>query len=53
MPITEASNGSGFIHKSKLNTNGSYSVGKTWNLPELRGIQVVNVRSGIIRCCRK
>lgn len=40
----EANNGSGFIHKSKLNTNGTFSVGKTWRLPELRAIQVVNVR---------
>jgi exocyst complex component 1 len=39
----EASNGSGFIHKSKLNTNGTFSVGKTWKLRELRGAQVVNV----------
>jgi len=41
----EASNGTGFIHKSKLNTNGTFSVGKTWRLPELRAVQVVNVRS--------
>lgn len=41
--ILEANNGSGFIHKSKLNTNGTFSVGKTWRLPELRAIQVVNV----------
>ncbi|KAG6887860.1 hypothetical protein C0995_012111 [Termitomyces sp. Mi166 len=40
--ILEASNGNGFIHKSKLNTNGTFSVGKTWRLPELRAIQVVN-----------
>jgi hypothetical protein len=39
----EASNGSGFIHKSKLNTNGTFSVGKTWRLAELRGVQVTNV----------
>lgn len=39
----EASNGSGFIHKSKLNTNGTFSVGKTWKLRELRGVQIVNV----------
>jgi len=38
-----ASDGTGSIHKSKLNTNGSFSVGKTWNLSELRGIEVVNV----------
>lgn len=31
------------MHKSKLNTNGTFSVGKTWRLAELRSIQVVNV----------
>ncbi|KAG5647578.1 hypothetical protein DXG03_008931 [Asterophora parasitica] len=40
--LSQANNGSGFIHKSKLNTNGSFSVGKTWRLPELRAVQVVN-----------
>ncbi|KAF8078783.1 exocyst complex component, sec3 subunit [Lyophyllum atratum] len=40
--LSQANNGSGFIHKSKLNTNGTFSVGKTWRLPELRAIQVVN-----------
>ncbi|KAF4605051.1 hypothetical protein EYR40_003834 [Pleurotus pulmonarius] len=40
--LSQASNGSGFIHKSKLNTNGSFSVGKTWRLAELHGIQVLN-----------
>ncbi|KIK94025.1 hypothetical protein PAXRUDRAFT_828414 [Paxillus rubicundulus Ve08.2h10] len=40
--ISRASDNTGFIHKSKLNTNGSFSVGKTWKLAELRGIQVVN-----------
>lgn len=40
---SEASDGTGCIHKSKLNTNGSFSVGKTWKLSELRGVEVVNV----------
>ncbi|KAJ6509372.1 exocyst complex component Sec3-domain-containing protein [Mycena vitilis] len=40
--LSQASNGNGFLHKSKLNTNGSFSVGKTWRLPELRALQVVN-----------
>ncbi|KAG6889916.1 hypothetical protein C0992_003620 [Termitomyces sp. T32_za158] len=40
--LSQANNGSGFIHKSKLNTNGTFSVGKTWRLSELRAIQVVN-----------
>ncbi|PPQ64521.1 hypothetical protein CVT26_002060 [Gymnopilus dilepis] len=39
--LSQANNGSGFIHKSKLNTNGTFSVGKTWRLAELRAIQVV------------
>lgn len=42
--IVEAGSRSGFIHKSKLNNNGSFSVGKTWNLAELRGVEVVTVR---------
>lgn len=50
--LVEASNGSGFIHKSKLNTNGSFSVGKTWRLAELHGIQVLNVsRTSILVVC--
>ncbi|KAI0961988.1 hypothetical protein AcW1_000916 [Taiwanofungus camphoratus] len=40
--LSQASNGAGFIHKSKLNSNGSFSVGKTWKLSELRGIEVLN-----------
>ncbi|KIK07465.1 hypothetical protein K443DRAFT_673379 [Laccaria amethystina LaAM-08-1] len=40
--LSQANNGSGFIHKSKLNTNGSFSVGKTWTLSELRAVEVVN-----------
>jgi Exocyst complex component SEC3 N-terminal PIP2 binding PH len=47
----EASNGTGFIHKSKLNTNGTFSVGKTWRLAELRAIQVVDVCSILFCCC--
>ncbi|KAJ3771437.1 exocyst complex component Sec3-domain-containing protein [Lentinula raphanica] len=39
--LSQASNGSGFIHKSKLNTNGTFSVGKTWRLAELRAISVI------------
>nr|GAT61106.1 predicted protein [Mycena chlorophos] len=40
--LSQTLNGNGFLHKSKLNTNGSFSVGKTWRLPELRGLAVVN-----------
>ncbi|KAJ3989555.1 exocyst complex component Sec3-domain-containing protein [Lentinula detonsa] len=41
--LSQANNGSGFIHKSKLNTNGTFSVGKTWKLAELRAISVVGL----------
>ncbi|KAF9479714.1 exocyst complex component, sec3 subunit [Pholiota conissans] len=40
--LSQASNGSGFLHKSKKNTNDTFSVGKTWRLAELRKIEVVN-----------
>jgi hypothetical protein len=46
----EASNGMGFIHKSKLNTNGTFSVGKTWRLAELRAVQVVKVCCILFHC---
>lgn len=35
--------GEGFIHKSKMNTNNTFSIGKTWKLTELRGLEVINV----------
>ena len=41
--VVEAITGSGFIHKSKLNTNGTFSVGKTWRLAELRALNVISV----------
>jgi hypothetical protein len=41
--VVEAISGSGFIHKSKLNTNGTFSVGKTWRLVELRALNVISV----------
>ncbi|KAL1707372.1 exocyst complex component Sec3-domain-containing protein [Schizophyllum commune] len=40
--LSQSNNGSGFIHKSKMNNNGTFSVGKTWRLPELRGVTVIN-----------
>ncbi|KAI0715395.1 exocyst complex component Sec3-domain-containing protein [Earliella scabrosa] len=40
--LSRSNAGAGFIHKSKLNSNGSFSVGKTWKLTELRGIEVLN-----------
>ncbi|KIJ68210.1 hypothetical protein HYDPIDRAFT_24509 [Hydnomerulius pinastri MD-312] len=50
--ISKASDNTGFIHKSKLNTNGSFSVGKTWKLAELRGIEVINPMSFNITLAR-
>ncbi|KAJ7487422.1 exocyst complex component Sec3-domain-containing protein [Mycena galericulata] len=50
--LSQASNGNGFLHKSKLNTNGSFSVGKTWRLPELRALHVVNPLSFTITLSR-
>jgi hypothetical protein len=46
----EASNGGGFLHKSKLNNNGSFSVGKTWRLTELRGLQALGVSMRTYAC---
>lgn len=43
-PPPGSSDGSGLIHKSKRNTNGSFSVGKTWKLRDLRAVEVSNVR---------
>lgn len=40
----EGSTGAGYIHKSKLNQNETFSVGKTWLLSDLRSIVVTNVR---------
>ncbi|KAI1789802.1 exocyst complex component Sec3-domain-containing protein [Ganoderma leucocontextum] len=40
--LSKSNSGGGFIHKSKLNSNGSFSVGKTWKLLELRGVEVLN-----------
>jgi hypothetical protein len=36
-------NNQGNIHKAKLNENGTFSVGKTWPLSELRGVEIINV----------
>ncbi|KAF4623518.1 hypothetical protein D9613_002135 [Agrocybe pediades] len=43
--LSQANGRSGFIHKSKVNSNGSFSVGKTWRLAELRSVQVPNPSS--------
>ncbi|KAG1784128.1 exocyst complex component Sec3-domain-containing protein [Suillus placidus] len=50
--LSQGSDGSGFLHKSKLNTNGSFSVGKTWKLSELRGMEVLNPTSFNITLAR-
>ncbi|KAI0322704.1 exocyst complex component Sec3-domain-containing protein [Amylostereum chailletii] len=44
--------GNSFIHKSKLNSNGSFSVGKTWRLAELRGLEVTTPQSFNITLAR-
>ena len=45
--VAGTNDGAGFIHKSKLNSNGSFSVGKTWTIVELRGIEVLNVSCSV------
>ncbi|TDL28196.1 hypothetical protein BD410DRAFT_350073 [Rickenella mellea] len=40
--LSETNTGSGFLHKAKLNSNKTFSVGKTWVLSELRGVEVTN-----------
>lgn len=47
--IPDDNTGLGFIHKSKQNSSGSFSIGKTWNLRDLRGLEVLDVR-GTSRC---
>lgn len=43
LAIVECVTGDGFIHKSKMNTNNTFSVGKSWKLSELKGVEVVDV----------
>ncbi|KAF8555612.1 hypothetical protein OG21DRAFT_1483751 [Imleria badia] len=50
--ISCATDNTGFIHKSKLNPNGSFSVGKTWRLADLRGIDVLSSTSFNITIAR-
>ncbi|KAG8975726.1 hypothetical protein FRC05_005244 [Tulasnella sp. 425] len=38
-------NGQGYIHKSKQNPSGSFSIGKTWRLDDLQGLEVVDQTS--------
>ncbi|KAI0931634.1 hypothetical protein AcW1_001020 [Taiwanofungus camphoratus] len=40
--LAHASNGAGFIHKTKLNCDKFFSIGKTWKLAELRAVEVIN-----------
>jgi hypothetical protein len=47
--LAESANGYGYMHKSKLNSNGTFSVGKSWRLDELRSVQVTNV-SSLLSC---
>lgn len=41
--LPESRNGLPLIHKSRLNPNGTFSVGKTWTISELHAVEVVNV----------
>jgi hypothetical protein len=38
-----------YLHKAKRNNNGSFSKGKTWNLEDLRQIEVIGVSIENIR----
>ncbi|KAL4241693.1 SEC3 family protein [Abortiporus biennis] len=40
--LTQTDYGTGFIHKSKLNANGSFSVGKSWKLQDLKGVELLS-----------
>ncbi|KAI5124152.1 hypothetical protein M0805_000962 [Coniferiporia weirii] len=40
--LAGVSSGSPLIHKSRVNPNGTFSVGKTWKLADLRAIEVSN-----------
>jgi hypothetical protein len=42
---TAAKDGKLKLHKAKQNTNGSFSIGKTWALEELRTVEVSKVSS--------
>lgn len=33
----------GHVYKAKRNTNGSFSIGKTWAVNDMRGMEVVGV----------
>lgn len=45
LPLSPGNNttGAGSIHKAKENNNRSFSIGKTWSMQDLTGIDVVDV----------
>ncbi|EAU92708.2 exocyst protein [Coprinopsis cinerea okayama7 len=51
--LSQSNSEGGFMHKSKLNANGTFSVGKTWRVRELRALQVVNPLSLNITLSRR
>jgi hypothetical protein len=57
--VPGTNDGQGFIHKAKLNENGTFGVGKTWPVAELRAVEVITVRTSLhghsvsnLTCCR-
>lgn len=41
--------GPAFMHKSRMNPNGSFKVGKSWDLKELKSIEALDVcRSAVV-----
>ncbi|QRW06016.1 Exocyst complex component Sec3 [Ceratobasidium sp. AG-Ba] len=50
--LTISVNGQGYIHKSKQNNNGTFSVGKTWKLESLQGVEVNGPKSFSITLAR-
>jgi hypothetical protein len=37
-----------FLHKSKRNTNGSFSIGKTWDIIDLRTVELLDVSLAVV-----
>lgn len=50
--VTAARSGRCFVHKAKRNSNGTFSKGKTWNLEDLRVLEVVDVRNSLSELLR-
>jgi hypothetical protein len=40
---TASRSGEVFLHKSKRNSNNTFSIGKTWNLADVRAVEVFDV----------